>query len=64
MSEVIVIPPKDKKLKKRLRVAAYCRVSTETDDQAASLQTQIKNYESEIRKNPDWDFVGVYCDIK
>lgn len=64
MSEVIVIPPKEKKLKKRLRVAAYCRVSTETDDQAASLQAQIKNYESEIRKNPDWDFVGVYCDTK
>ncbi len=64
MSEVIVIPPKKKKLKKRLRVAAYCRVSTETDDQAASLKTQIKNYESEIRENPDWDFVGVYCDIK
>ncbi len=64
MSEVIVIPQKEKKLKKRLRVAAYCRVSTETDGQAASLQTQIKNYESEIRKNPDWDFVGVYCDTK
>jgi len=64
MPEVIVIPRKEKKLKKRLRVAAYCRVSTETDDQAASLQTQVKNYESEIRKNPDWDFVGVYCDTK
>ncbi len=64
MPEVIVIPQKEKKSNKRLRVAAYCRVSTETNDQAASLQSQVKNYESEIRRNPDWDFVGVYCDTK
>ena len=64
MPEVIVIPQKEKKSNKRLRVAAYCRVSTETDNQAASLQSQVKNYESEIRRNPDWDFVGVYCDTK
>ena len=64
MPEVIVIPQKEKKSNKRLRVAAYCRVSTETNDQAASLQSQVKNYESEIRRNPDWDFVGVYYDTK
>ena len=64
MPEVIVIPQKEKKSNKRLRVAAYCRVSTQTNDQEASLKSQVKKYESEIRRNPDWDFVGVYCDTK
>ena len=63
MPEVIVIPPNEER-KKRLRVAAYCRVSTEKDLQAASLQSQVRYYESEIRSNPDWDFVGVYYDTK
>lgn len=63
MPEVIVIPPNEER-KKRLRVAAYCRVSTENDLQAASLQSQVRHYESEIRNNPDWDFVGVYYDTK
>ena len=30
----------------KLRVAAYCRVSTDSDDQLVSLDTQIKHYES------------------
>ena len=47
MPEVIVIPPNEER-KKRLRVAAYCRVSTEKDLQAASLQSQVRYYESEI----------------
>lgn len=63
MPEVIVIPPNEER-KKRLRVAAYCRVSTENDLQAASLQSQVRHYESEIRNNPDWDFVGVYYETK
>ena len=63
MPEVIVIPPNEER-KKRLRVAAYCRVSTEKDLQAASLQSQVIHYESEIRSHPDWDFVGVYYDTK
>ena len=63
MPEVIVIPPNEKR-KKRLRVAAYCRVSTENDLQVASLQSQVRHYESEIKNNPDWDFVGVYYDTK
>lgn len=46
----------------KLRVAAYCRVSTDNDDQLVSLETQIKHYESYIKVNPDWKFAGLYYD--
>lgn len=46
----------------QLRVAAYCRVSTDSDDQLASLETQISHYESYIKANPTWEFAGLYYD--
>ena len=48
--------------KSKLRVAAYCRVSTESDKQLESLDTQIKHYETYIKANPEWVFVGLYYD--
>ena len=47
---------------RRLRVAAYCRVSTDFDEQATSYQTQIEHYEEVINKNPDWIFAGIFAD--
>ena len=47
----------------KLRVAAYCRVSTDTDDQLVSLDAQIKHYESYINANPNWEFAGLYYDV-
>lgn len=44
------------------RVAAYCRVSTERDDQADSFEMQTKYYDEFIHNNPDWEFVGIYAD--
>jgi DNA invertase Pin-like site-specific DNA recombinase len=46
----------------RLKVAAYCRVSTDSSEQIESLDTQIKHYESYIKANPDWEFAGIYFD--
>lgn len=46
----------------KLRVAAYARVSTGSEDQLVSLETQIKHYESYIKTNPAWDFAGLYYD--
>ena len=46
----------------KLRVAAYCRVSTDRDDQLVSLNTQIKHYDSYIKSNPEWEFAGLYYD--
>ena len=46
----------------KLRVAAYCRVSTETDEQATSYEAQIEHYTEYIKKNPTWEFAGIYAD--
>ena len=46
----------------RLRVAAYCRVSTDSDDQLESLEEQKKHYESYIQAQESWDFAGLYYD--
>ena len=46
----------------KLRVAAYARVSTGSEDQLVSLETQIKHYESYIKTNPAWEFAGLYYD--
>lgn len=46
----------------KLRVAAYCRVSTDSDEQLVSLDTQIKHYETYINANPEWAFAGLYYD--
>ena len=46
----------------KFRVAAYCRVSTETDEQATSYEAQIEHYTEYIRKNPAWEFAGIYAD--
>ena len=46
----------------RLRVAAYCRVSTDEEDQLNSLDTQIQYYTSKIAENPNWTLAGIYPD--
>ena len=48
--------------RKKLRVAAYCRVSTDSDDQLQSYETQVRHYTAEIKKNPDWINVGIFAD--
>lgn len=45
-----------------VRVAAYCRVSTDSDEQLDSYQAQITYYTDYIAKNPDWRFAGIYAD--
>lgn len=47
---------------RRLRVAAYCRVSTDEEDQLNSLETQMQYYTSKIAENPNWTLVGIYAD--
>jgi DNA invertase Pin-like site-specific DNA recombinase len=44
------------------RVAAYCRVSTEQDDQLNSLDNQKSYFERYISQNLDWEFCGLYVD--
>ena len=50
------------KEKPRLRVAAYCRVSTDTEEQATSYETQVEHYTEYISRNPEWTLAGIYAD--
>ena len=47
---------------KKKRVAAYCRVSTDTMGQQESYDTQVRYYKTLIPANHDWEFAGVYAD--
>lgn len=60
--EITVIQPK-KKDHEKLRVAAYCRVSTEAEEQENSLENQKDFYENKIRSNPLYEYAGVYHDF-
>ena len=46
----------------RIRVAAYCRVSTMSETQAGSLAAQVSAYSKLICSNPAWQFAGIYTD--
>ena len=65
-SGVIIIPPK-KRLElssetPKLRVAAYCRVSTQEEQQVGSFEMQIHHFTKRIQANPDWEMVEIYQD--
>ena len=45
-----------------LRVAAYCRVSTDDIDQVISIELQKNNYRDAIKENPQWKYAGTYVD--
>ena len=45
-----------------LRVAAYCRVSTDDIDQKLSIHLQIQQYMKKIKENPNWKYAGCYVD--
>ena len=45
------------------RVAAYARVSTDSDEQFTSYEAQVDYYTNFIKENPDWEFVGIYTDV-
>lgn len=47
---------------RRIRVAAYCRVSTKQEEQLNSYEVQKKFYTEKINSNPDWQMVGIFAD--
>jgi DNA invertase Pin-like site-specific DNA recombinase len=51
-----------KEIIKKLRVAAYCRVSTETEEQNSSYEVQVAHYTEFIKKNTEWEFAGIFAD--
>lgn len=62
MSRITKIEAAKTKGRKKLRVAAYARVSTDSEEQLLSLDAQKNHYESYIKARPDWDYAGLYYD--
>ena len=65
---VTVIPARRKAINRvreeipKTRVAAYCRVSTDSDEQATSYEAQVEHYTTYIQSNPEWECAGIYAD--
>ena len=58
----VTVIPSVAPLPKRKRVAAYARVSLEKDAMLHSLAAQVSYYNALIRKQPEWEYAGVYAD--
>lgn len=61
MPQVQVIPPIREQAKK-LRVAAYARVSSDSEEQLNSFAIQMAYYTALIAEKEDWEFAGLYAD--
>ncbi len=63
---IVMIPAKPREeirqTSKLLRAAAYCRVSTDDEEQKTSYEAQIGYYTEKINKNPEWQMAGIFAD--
>lgn len=62
MRKISKIEPKAAVIKPKKKVAAYARVSRDTERLLHSASAQVSYYSSMIQKNPDWQYAGVYAD--
>ena len=62
MRKIIKLEPAIPALPKRKKVAAYARVSMESEKLMHSLSAQISYFSELIQKNPEWEYAGVYAD--
>ena len=65
--KVITIPAnpelvQSKAIQRQLRVAAYCRVSTDSEEQLTSYEAQKNYYTDKIMTNPNWTMAGIFAD--
>lgn len=67
--EVRIIPPTmnmvtrlPKTSTRKRRVAAYARVSTDSEEQLTSYEAQVDYYTNYIQRNPAWEYAGLYAD--
>ncbi len=68
MAKAVVIKPVEymafngKSVNEVKKVAAYCRVSTDSEEQLNSYQAQVSYYKALIQNNTEWEFVDIYAD--
>lgn len=56
------IDRKNSKKIDRIKVAAYCRVSTDSDEQITSYNSQVTHYKQLVESNPEWELIDIYAD--
>ena len=61
-STASLFPAASNTTQQKRRVAAYVRVSTDSDEQLSSYEAQVDFYTRHIKSNPEWEFVAVYTD--
>ncbi len=63
---IVMIPAKPREeirqTSKLMRAAAYCRVSTDDEEQKTSYEAQIDYYTEKINQNPEWQMAGIFAD--
>ena len=62
MRKITRLEPKKTALPTRKKVAAYARVSKDTERLLHSASAQVSYYSELIQKNPEWEYAGVYVD--
>lgn len=62
MAKISRIEPKMPKVRRRKKVAAYARVSRDTERLMHSVSAQVSYYSDLIQKNPEWEYAGVFAD--
>lgn len=69
MSEVYVIKANANRINRktskeieRIRVAAYCRVSTDSEEQLTSYNSQVLHYKNLVESNPEWELIDIFAD--
>ena len=63
MRKISKIEPKLPIIQARKKVAAYARVSRDTERLMHSVSAQVSYYSALIQKNPEWEYAGVYADM-
>ncbi len=53
----------DQRKYRQIRVAAYCRVSTDSDEQEMSFESQVEYYTDKIMRNPKWQLAGIFAEM-
>ncbi len=61
-SKSVIVDSNTRFTKRKLKVCAYCRVSTDSNEQQMSFETQVSYYTNFINSNHDWIFAGIYAD--
>lgn len=60
--QITDITPELKEREEKIRLAAYCRVSSDSEDQIHSFAAQIKHYSDYAKKNPQYTLIDIYAD--